>query len=103
MFESKTALWVARELAKRIDPDFENYFFPKLDENEASQKIIEILLETGGFETKGITLDMLKKGPVRLHSTAPNDRQIPFYEQVHERVPFPPEAILLRLKLLPNF
>jgi len=103
MFESKTALWVARELAKRLDPDFEKYFFPELDENEASQKIIEILLETGGFETKGITLDMLKKGPVRLHSTAPDDRQIPFYEQVHERVPFPPRSYPAPLKATAKF
>ncbi|MBW2228507.1 MAG: molybdopterin-dependent oxidoreductase, partial [Deltaproteobacteria bacterium] len=103
MFESKTALWVARELAKRLDPDFEKYFFSELDENEASQKIIEILLETGGFETKGITLDMLKKGPVRLHSTAPNDRQIPFYEQVHERVPFPPRSYPAPLKATAKF
>ncbi|MBW2620210.1 MAG: molybdopterin-dependent oxidoreductase [Deltaproteobacteria bacterium] len=103
MFESKTALWVARELAKRLDPDFEKYFFPKLDENEASQKIIEILLETGGFETKGITLDMLKKGPVRLHSTAPNDRQIPFYEQIHEKVPFPPRSYPAPLKATAKF
>ena len=103
MFESKTALWVARELAKRLDPDFEKYFFPELDENEAPQKIIEILLETGGFETKGITLDMLKKGPVRLHSTAPNDRQIPFYEQVHERVPFPPRSYPAPLKATAKF
>ena len=103
IFESKTALWVARELAKRLDPDFEKYFFSELDENEASQKIIEILLETGGFETKGITLDMLKKGPVRLHSTAPNDRQIPFYEQVHERVPFPPRSYPAPLKATAKF
>jgi nitrate reductase alpha subunit len=103
MFESKTALWVARELAKRLDPDFEKYFFPELDEDEASQKVTEILLETGGFETKGITLDMLKKGPVRLHSTAPNDRQIPFYEQIHERVPFPPRSYPAPLKATAKF
>ena len=103
MFESRTAFWVARELAKRLNPDFEKYYYPGLDENDASQKIIELLLETGGFETKGITLDMLKKGPVRLHSTAPNDRQIPFYEQVHERVPFPPRSYPPPLKATAKF
>ena len=92
LFESRTALWVARELAKRLNPDFEKHFFPEMDENTASQKIIEILLETGGFETKGITLEMLRKGPVRLHSKAPKDRQIPFWEQIHKRVPFPPRT-----------
>jgi nitrate reductase alpha subunit len=103
MFESKTAFWVARELAKRLNPEFEKYFFPELDENTASQKIIEILLKTGGFETKGITLDMLKKKPVRLHSTAPDDRQIPFYEQIHERVPFPPQSYPPPLKATAKF
>jgi len=103
LFESKTAFWVARELAKRLNPEFEKYFYPELDENEASQKIIKILLETGGFETKGITLDMLKKGPVRLHSTAPDDRQIPFYEQIHEKVPFPPRSYPPPLKATAKF
>ena len=103
MFESKTAFWVARELSKRLNPEFEKYFYPELDENAASQKIIKILLETGGFETKGITLDMLKKGPVRLHSTAPDDRQIPFYEQIHEKVPFPPRSYPPPLKATAKF
>ncbi len=103
MFESKTAFWVARELSKRLNPEFEKYFFPELDTNAASQKIIEILLETGGFETKGITLDMLKKGPVRLHSTVPDDRQIPFYDQIHERVPFPPQSYPPPLKATAKF
>lgn len=103
MFESRTALWVARELAKRLNPDFERYFFPELGDDEASQKIIEILLKTGGDETRGITLEMLKKGPVRLHSEAPNDRQIPFYEQVHNRVPFPPRSYPAPLRATAKF
>jgi len=92
VFESKSGLWVMRELAKRLNPEFEKYFYPDLNEEDASLKVIELILENGGAETKGITLDMLKKGPVRLHSKAPNDRQIPFWEQVHERVPFPPRS-----------
>jgi anaerobic selenocysteine-containing dehydrogenase len=103
MFESRTAFWVSRELAKRLNPEFEKYFYPGLDENEASQKIIEVLLKTGGFETSGITLEMLKKGPVRLHSTAPDDRQIPFYEQIHEKVAFPPRSYPAPLKATARF
>ncbi len=103
MFESRTAFWVARQLAKRLNPEFEKYYYPDLDENEASQEIIEVLLKTGGFETKGITLDMLKKGPVRLHSTAPDDRQIPFWEQVQNRVPFPPRSYPAPLKATARF
>ncbi len=92
LFQSRTGLWVARELAKRLDPGFEKYFFPELDEERASLRVIDLLLETGGPETAGITSDMLRKGPIRLHSTAPEDRQIPFYEQVNKRVPFPPRS-----------
>ncbi len=103
LFESRTGLWVMGELAKRLNPEFEKYFFPELDENEAALKITEILLATGGAETKGITLDMLKKGPVRLHSGAPDDRQIPFYEQIHERVPFPPRTLPPPLKATARF
>jgi anaerobic selenocysteine-containing dehydrogenase len=70
----------------------EALFYADLDDKAASLEIIDLLLKTGGMETKGITLDMVKKGPVRLHSTAPGDRQVPFYEQVHDRVPFPPPS-----------
>ncbi|MBW2065910.1 MAG: molybdopterin-dependent oxidoreductase [Deltaproteobacteria bacterium] len=103
MFESRTGFWVARELAKRLNSEFEKYFYPGLDEHTASQKIIRLLLETGGEETRGITLEMLKKRPVRLHSRAPGDRQIPFWEQVHERVPFPPRSYPPPLKATARF
>jgi len=92
LFESRTAIWLARELAKRLDPDFERFFYPELDEDAAAERVTELLLATGGPETEGITLEMLKKGPVRLHSEAPGDRQVPFYAQVHHRVPFPPRS-----------
>jgi anaerobic selenocysteine-containing dehydrogenase len=92
MFESRTGLWVMRELGKRLNPDFEKHFFPELNEDEAALKVIEMVLAKGGPEVEGTTLDMLKKGPVRLHSPAPGDRQIPFWKQVHERVPFPPRS-----------
>jgi len=92
MFESRTGLWVMRELAKRLNPGWEKYFFPELNEEEAALKVIEVLLATGGPEVQGITLEMLKKGPVRLKLPAPRNRQIPFWKQVHERVPFPPRS-----------
>ena len=103
LFESKSELWIFRELAKRLNPAFEQHFFPQLDENQAALKVIELLLATGGVETAGITLEMLKKGPVRLHSPAPGDRQVPFYEQVQHRVPFPPPSYPAPLKATAQF
>lgn len=90
LFESHSELWIAREIARRLNPEFEKHFFPGLDENEAAEKVIELLLRTGGPPVEGITLDDLKKGPVRLRSPVPGHRQIPFYEQVQGKKPFPP-------------
>lgn len=103
LFESRSELWIFRELAKRINPVFEKHFFPEFDENEAALKVIEMLLAKGGFETEGITLAMLQKGPVRLHSPAPGDRQVPFYEQVHHRQPFPPPSYPAPIKATAQF
>jgi anaerobic selenocysteine-containing dehydrogenase len=51
----------------------------------------------------GITLAMLQQGPVRLHSPAPGDRQIPFYEQVEHRKPFPPRSYPPPIKATAQF
>ena len=103
LFESRSELWIFRELAKRLNPEFEKHFFPELDENAAALKVIEMLLANGGAETAGITLEMLQQGPVRLHSLAPGDRQVPFYEQVAQRKPFPPRSYPAPLKATAQF
>ena len=103
LFESRSELWMCRELGKRINPDFEKFFYPELNEDDAALKGVELILENGGGETKGITLDMLKKGPARVHSTSPGDRQIPFYDQVSKRVPFPPVTYPIPLATTSNF
>lgn len=92
LFESRSELWIARELTRRLSPGSERHFFPELDEEAAAWAAMERLLANGGAETRGITVDMLRRGPVRLHSPAPEDRQIPFWEQVQERKPFPPRS-----------
>ena len=90
LFESRSEFWIAREIAKRLNPQFETHFFPGLEEKEAAEKVIELLLKTGGPPVEGITIEQLKKGPVRLKSEVPGNRQIPFYEQVNLHRPFPP-------------
>lgn len=103
LYEGKSELWMARELAKRINPDFEKYFFPDLDENAAAEKVIELLLQTGGPSVAGITLDQLKNGPVRLKSEVPGNRQIPFYEQIQHKKPFPPVSLPAKLEQTAQF
>lgn len=81
--QSRPELWMVRELIRRVDPSLLPYF--ACDEFGA----IEILLEGGGKECKGITLDQLKDGPVRL---AVPDPEVGLDEQFHEDKVFPPRA-----------
>lgn len=90
LHDCKPELWIIRELAKRLDPSFEKEFYPELDINEASEKIIDLLLEKGGPEVEGITLAALKTGPQKLNHEHAGRKRIPFYEQIHDYVPFPP-------------
>lgn len=83
LYQSRTELWMARELARRINPEFEKYF--QQDECE----IIEQILKNGGPECAGITLNALKKGPVRLNVPNPDDN---CHEQFANLHPFPPRA-----------
>ncbi|MFO0754701.1 MAG: molybdopterin-dependent oxidoreductase [Thermodesulfovibrionales bacterium] len=57
---------------------------------DASLDATELMLRTGGPLVEGITVDMLKKGPVRLKLPSPGNRQIMFWEQVEQKQPFPP-------------
>ncbi|MGQ9737894.1 MAG: hypothetical protein ACUVSV_08860 [Armatimonadota bacterium] len=59
-YDSRTELWMVQELVKRVAPELYHYF--DLTELDA----IRILLETGGKETEGITVEQLLEGPVRL-------------------------------------
>jgi anaerobic selenocysteine-containing dehydrogenase len=61
--------------------------------HKASLKATQLMLEKGGELVKGITLErLLKEGAVRLNLPTPNKRQIPFWEQIHLKKPFPPQS-----------
>ncbi|GMV37595.1 MAG: hypothetical protein AMXMBFR61_21030 [Fimbriimonadales bacterium] len=81
--QSRTELWIARELIRRVDASLLPMMEP--DESEA----IRILLEKGGKECEGITLEQLRQGPVRLKVPDP---ECGLDEQIHEFKPFPPRA-----------
>ncbi len=103
LYEGKPELWIMRELAKRLNPEFEQHFFPGLDPDAAAEKVIELLLKTGGPAVEGITLEQLRKGPVRVKSAAPGNRQIPFYEQVQLKQPFPPVSLPAKIEQTAQF
>jgi anaerobic selenocysteine-containing dehydrogenase len=87
--ESRSELWIWRELMRRIDPAAAAEFF-ELGEEAA----IEAILAAGGGPggpTEGITLEQLKAGPVRLANTP--DPDVAFKAQVEDLVPFPPRSL----------
>ncbi|MCL1917681.1 MAG: molybdopterin-dependent oxidoreductase [Peptococcaceae bacterium] len=95
--ECKPELWIFRELAKRLDRRQEKYFYPEYAEEpeKAVAEIIKLILKNGGAITEGITLEQLREGPVKMKNTSKNSvdgKKIPFYEQIHERKPFPPQS-----------
>jgi anaerobic selenocysteine-containing dehydrogenase len=89
LYESKTELWMVRELAKRISPELSKYFA------DDEFGIIELILKNGGPECSDITLDALKKGPVRLNVPNPDDN---CHEQFVNLHPFPPRAYPFEVK-----
>lgn len=103
VYDCKPELWIVRELAKRLNPDFEKYFYPGLEPDAAAEKVIELLLQTGGPSTAGITLEQLKQGPVRLKSEVPGGRQIPFYDQIQNKKPFPPVSLPAKIEQTAQF
>jgi anaerobic selenocysteine-containing dehydrogenase len=82
--QSKTEFWVVQELIRRVDPSL----LPCFDYTE--KEVIEMLLENGGHETQGITVDQLEKGPARLNVPDP---EVGLDEQFAEKKPFPPRAL----------
>ncbi|WP_425800479.1 molybdopterin-dependent oxidoreductase [Desulfitobacterium sp. Sab5] len=103
VYEGKPELWIMKELAKRLNPEFEKYFYPGLDADQAAEEAIKLMLRTGGAAVEGITLEQLKKGPVRLKSAVPGNRQIPFYEQIQYKQPFPPVSLPAKLEQTAQF
>ncbi len=86
--ESRSELWMWRELVRRIDPAKAAEFF-ELDEEQAIEAILAAG-DTPGGPTEGITLAQLKAGPVRLKV---GDPDIPFLAQIEQLAPFPPRSL----------
>ncbi len=91
--ESRSELWMWREIVRRIDPAKAAAFF-EMDEVAAIEAILAAGAEPGG-PTEGITLEQLRGGPVRLNVPDPD---VPFRRQVEELVPFPPRSLPVPLE-----
>ncbi|GIV02636.1 MAG: molybdopterin oxidoreductase [Fimbriimonadales bacterium] len=81
--ESKPEFWMVQELIKRVDPSLFKYF--DMTELDA----MRIILEGGGPECEGITVDQLLAGPVRLKV---HDPEVGLDHQFIDLKPFPPRA-----------
>lgn len=93
LYDCKHELWIVRELAERINPgDKEKYYYGDMDPNLATEEVIKLTLEKGNFELEGLTLEDLKKGPVKFKHANPGRKRIAFWEQIHEKQPFPPQS-----------
>ena len=82
-YQAKSELWMMKELAKRLNPEWEAYF------EMSAEEVIDYLLVNGGPVSAGITLEALKKGPVRLNLPSPD---VPLVENIEQRLPLPPRA-----------
>jgi anaerobic selenocysteine-containing dehydrogenase len=89
-YNSRTEFWMVQEILRRVDPKLLEEHFD-MDELDA----IEILLEHGGHETEGITLEQLQAGPVRLKVPDP---EIGADEQFVDKKPFPPRALPFKVE-----
>jgi anaerobic selenocysteine-containing dehydrogenase len=120
LFQCMPELWIFKEIAKRLAVKTGNKdlrkdiadFYPdpqvfrkeeaarkngtwtlKLAReltHQASLDATALMLKTGGPQVQDMSVDILKKGPVRLNLPTPNKRQIMFYEQIAGLKPFPP-------------
>jgi anaerobic selenocysteine-containing dehydrogenase len=103
--ECKPELWIFRDLAKRLDRRQDRYYYPEYASDDpaegaayaekATEDIIRMILENGGAITEGITLEQLRRGPVKMNNTSKNSvggKKIPFYEQIQDKQPFPPRS-----------
>lgn len=86
--ETRSELSMWRDIVRRIDPAKAAEFF-EMDEEAAIEAILAAGGKVGG-PTEGITLGMLKAGPVRLRVPDPD---IPFKQQIEQLAPFPPRSL----------
>jgi nitrate reductase / nitrite oxidoreductase, alpha subunit len=86
--ESRSELWIWREIMRRIDPALAAEHFD-VDEDDAIRMVLAAGDVPGG-PTQGMTLEALREGPQRLSVPDPD---IPFLDQIERLEPFPPRSL----------
>lgn len=93
LYDCRHEVWIIRELADRINPgDKAKYYYGDMDPDDVVEEVIKLTFEKGNYELEGLTLEDLKKGPVKFRHANPGRKRIAFWEQIHEKVPFPPQS-----------
>ncbi len=89
--EAQEEIWILTELANRIDPSKAALWprFAPEDSEKRADEILTLLLEKGGPTIDHLTAQELRQGPGKLAHANPGEKRIPFWEQIHERTPFP--------------
>ncbi len=89
--EARPEIWTCKELARRIDPSLEDQWpiFEAVDAEKVAGQVLKTLLENGGPTINHLTAAELAAGPGKLAHANPGEKKIPFYEQIHDGMPFP--------------
>jgi anaerobic selenocysteine-containing dehydrogenase len=96
--ESRSELWMWREIVRRIDPELAERYF-EVDELEAIRMILAAG-DTPDGPTRDMTLEALQQGPVRLNVPDPD---VPFLRQIQDLEPFPPRSLPAALEATQPF
>lgn len=93
--EARPEIWIFSELARRINPEWGSEFpeFEVEQSEEIIEQVLQGFLEKGGDTVAGITIEELRQGPVKLRHPNDGDKRIPFWDQIHNHVPFPPAQL----------
>lgn len=87
--ESRDEQWMWQEIVRRIDPALaEEYFLPYTAEDAVAMMLAAG--DTPDGPTRGMTLEKLRAGPLRLNVPDPD---VPFLSQIEDLEPFPPRSL----------
>ncbi|MEX2551298.1 MAG: molybdopterin-dependent oxidoreductase, partial [Nitriliruptoraceae bacterium] len=87
--ESRDELWMWQEIVRRIDPEQAEEYLLGYSAEDAIERMLAAG-DTPDGPTRGMTLEKLREGPMRLGVADPD---IPFLRQIEDLEPFPPRSL----------